>query len=176
MDAGEVFDLFGGSVGVSGATVVVGVRQDDDRGNASGSGYVFRKIGGSWTRSAKLLASDGVAGDLFGHSIAIGGGTIAVGAHGVDDLADAAGAVYVFALPCDDCNGNGVLDGTETVAGGDFNDDGTVDLEDWRALIDCLGGPGAAPTPPIAECSSRCLDAFDFDGDGAIDLSDAAGF
>lgn len=173
-DESEAVDLFGSSVGVSGDTVVVGVRQDDDLGSASGSAYVFRKTAGAWSRTAKLLPGAGEALDFFGKSIAVGGGTIAVGANGDDDLGDGAGAVYVFALPCDDCNGNGVLDAAETVADGDFNDDGAVDLVDWRALIDCLAGPGEPPNPAASECAAMCLDAFDFNTDGAVDLSDAA--
>ena len=43
-------DWFGRSVGISGNTVVVGARYDDDGGNASGSTYVFR-----WTAAEVYL-------------------------------------------------------------------------------------------------------------------------
>ena len=175
-DDGMSTDLFGSSVGVSGQTVVVGARQDDDQGSASGSGYVFRKLSGVWTQTAKLLASDGARIDFFGKSMVIGGGTIVVGASGNDDVADRSGSAYIFNLPCDDCNGNGVPDIEETVAHGDFNNDGFVDLTDFRALIDCLGGPATPPDPNISECAFMCLDAFDFDGSGTVDLKDVAEF
>lgn len=175
-DDGASVDLFGSSVGVSGQTVVVGARQDDDLGNASGAGYVFRKVNGVWMQTAKLLADDGAALDFFGKSIAIGGQTIAVGASGDDDVADRSGSAYIFSVPCDDCNGNGVPDTEETVDGSDFDDDGVVDLRDLRALIDCLGGPGAPPDPFVSECAFMCLDAFDTDGSGTVDLKDVAGF
>lgn len=175
-DDGASGDLFGSSVGVSGETVVVGSRQDDDLGSASGAGYVFRKLDGVWTQSAKLLANDGERADFFGKSIAIGGRTIVVGGSGDDDVADQSGSASIFSFPCDDCNGNGVLDIEEKVADGDFNDDGTVDLADWRALLDCLAGPAAAPDPFVSECAFMCLDAFDADGNGMVDLKDVAAF
>ncbi len=175
-DDGASVDLFGSSVGVSGQTVVVGARQDDDLGSASGAGYVFRKFDGVWTQTAKLLAKDGAALDFFGKSIAIGGRTIVVGASGDDDIADQSGSASIFSLPCDDCNVNGVLDIEETVADGDFDDDGVVNLTDWRALVDCLAGPGAPPDPFVSECAFMCLDAFDVDGSGTVDLKDVAGF
>ena len=45
---------------------------------------------------AKLLASDGVASDYLGYSVAIKGDTAVVGAYGDDDLGSEAGAAYVF--------------------------------------------------------------------------------
>lgn len=61
---------------ISGDTVIVGARRDDDY---SGSAYVFRKIDAEWIDEAKLIAS---AGDTFGESVAISGDTVIVGAPG----------------------------------------------------------------------------------------------
>ena len=78
---GAVFDQFGFSVAVSGATIVVGARLDDIGGNfTQGSAYVFERQGGSWVETQKLTASDGAAGDQFGASVAVSGATIVVGA------------------------------------------------------------------------------------------------
>ena len=44
----------------------------------------------------KLLASDGAAYDLFGHSVAISGGAAIVGAYGDDDNGDYSGSAYLF--------------------------------------------------------------------------------
>ncbi len=96
-------DEFGFSVAISGDTVVVGSSYDSDNGEWSGSAYVFVEPEGGWsgtlTESAKLLPSDGAAGDRFGYSVAIGGDTIAVGAWGDDDNGDIAGSAYVFVEP-----------------------------------------------------------------------------
>ncbi len=82
-------DLFGGSVGVSGDTVVVGAIGDDDAGSRSGSAYVFQRSGTTWTQQAKLLASDGAASDEFGKSVDISDDTVVVGAAGNE-------SAYVF--------------------------------------------------------------------------------
>jgi ketosteroid isomerase-like protein len=50
------------SVSVSGDVALVSAYADDDRGNNSGSAYVFtRQQDGTWTQTQKLTASDGAA-------------------------------------------------------------------------------------------------------------------
>ena len=74
-------DLFGWSVAISGSTIVVGAWGDDIGGNADqGSVYVFTRQGENWVETQKLTASDAVAHDRFGWSVAISGSTIVVGA------------------------------------------------------------------------------------------------
>jgi len=92
----EVGDWFGYSVALQGDTVAIGSRADDDKGGNSGSAYVFVREGEDWSQRAKLLASDGEAGDLFGHSISLDDDTIVVGTIGDGDKGFHAGAVYVF--------------------------------------------------------------------------------
>ncbi len=99
---GAVDDRFGRSVSVSGDTAVVGVYRDDDNGDASGSAYVFEKVDNVWTQMAKLLASDGAAGDSFGISVSVTGDTALVGAPGDNDLGGDSGSAYVFDLQCPD--------------------------------------------------------------------------
>ena len=96
MDA-AAFDSFGISGSISGDSVVVGAYRDDDNGNVSGSAYVFTRSGSTWTQQAKLTASDGVAGDEFGYSVAISGDTVIAGAYR-DDVNgfSSAGSAYVF--------------------------------------------------------------------------------
>ena len=53
LDAAAV-DLFGSSVSIDGDRVVVGARRDDDAGSGSGSAYIFRRDGTSWSQEAKL--------------------------------------------------------------------------------------------------------------------------
>jgi hypothetical protein len=48
------------------------------------------------SETAKLLAGDGAASDLFGESVAVDGDTAVIGAIGDDDTAGNAGAAYVF--------------------------------------------------------------------------------
>jgi uncharacterized protein (DUF2345 family) len=86
-------DHFGLSVSIRGNTVIVGA-PGADRGH--GAAYVFVKPSGGWedmTQSAELTASGGVAGDLFGNSVAMGEGVVTVGAPGRNH---GQGAAYVF--------------------------------------------------------------------------------
>ncbi|HNW28676.1 MAG TPA: FG-GAP repeat protein, partial [Spirochaetota bacterium] len=126
-------DQFGFSVAIYGDTIAVGAPYEDsdttaiihgsdlsgtnDSGNANGAVYVFTLSGGTWTHQAYLKAPNnggaGVGnGDNIGSSVAIYGGTIAVGASneastttdiihgsnpsGTNDSGSQNGAVYVF--------------------------------------------------------------------------------
>jgi len=62
-----------GSVAVSGSTIVVG---EFDHASEAGRAYVFTKGAMSWRQVAELVGSDTVAGDGFGVSVAISGGTV----------------------------------------------------------------------------------------------------
>jgi hypothetical protein len=95
---GAVGDSFGHSVGISGDTIVVGARVDVALRADSGIAYIFeREVAGDltagWAQRAKLLASDGTVGDLFGHSVAISGDTVAVG---TPRGPFQSGSVYIF--------------------------------------------------------------------------------
>lgn len=90
-------DNLGYSVAASSDTFVVGAFGDD---SSRGAAYVFVKPNGGWsgnlTQTAKLVASDGATGDLFGFAVAISGETIVVGAVGDNGTR---GSAYVFVKP-----------------------------------------------------------------------------
>ena len=91
-------DYFGMSVGVSGDTAVIGAHQDDDKGQQSGSAYVFMRSGTAWTQEDKITADDGAEGDLFGISVGVSGSTAIVGSWLDDDAGLDSGSAYVFSL------------------------------------------------------------------------------
>jgi hypothetical protein len=89
-------DAFGGSVSVSGDTIVVGASGEDSNatgvnGNQndnfainSGAAYVFVRSGTGWSQQAYLKSSDTQShaaynGDGFGISVALSGDTVAIG-------------------------------------------------------------------------------------------------
>jgi hypothetical protein len=92
-------DQFGWSVAVSGNTVVVGAlkedsnatgvngNQADNSASDSGAAYVFVRSGGAWSQQAYLKASNAEASDWFGHSVAVSGDTVVVGANTEDSNA-----------------------------------------------------------------------------------------
>ena len=86
---GKEGDAFGASVAVSDGIIIVGADRADDQGLDSGVAYVFVHRGAAWVEEAKLLASDGLAYDEFGSSVAVSGTVAVVGAPG-------ANAAYVF--------------------------------------------------------------------------------
>jgi hypothetical protein len=79
---GAPIDTFGTSVSLDRDTVVIGAPWDDDRGQSSGSAYVFVRAGATWTEQAKLTASDGVDSAAFGTSVSFHDGTTVIGAPG----------------------------------------------------------------------------------------------
>jgi hypothetical protein len=98
---GKAGDCFGCSVATSGDVIVVGAPEATVHGQKSqGAAYVFIEPSGGWrdmTETAKVISSDGAAGDEFGQSVAVSGLTALIGAP------DAAingnlyqGAAYVF--------------------------------------------------------------------------------
>jgi len=89
-------DYFGRSVSVSGEYAIVGADGDDDNGYSSGSAYIFKRSGESWSQTAKLLASDGAAYDCFGRSVSVSGEYAIVGAYGDDANGADSGSAYTF--------------------------------------------------------------------------------
>ena len=95
---GTVGDFFGGSVAISGDTVIVGAYFNDVGANANqGSVYIFTRSADVWTQQEKLTSGDGGANDFFGFSVAIDGDTALIGAHLNDTGVNTnQGAAYVF--------------------------------------------------------------------------------
>ena len=88
---------FGNSVAISGDTIVVGALWDDSNGNNSGLAYIFERNQdgvNNWGEVKKIIASDTAANELFGHSVAISGNTIIVGATATFNFAS--GSTYIF--------------------------------------------------------------------------------
>ena len=69
-------DFFGGAVATTGTTIVVSADNHDETGAA----YVFSKEGSGWHLTTELSGASDGPGAGFGYSVAVGAGTIVVGA------------------------------------------------------------------------------------------------
>jgi|JI6StandDraft_1071083.scaffolds.fasta_scaffold00569_9 hypothetical protein len=108
-------DWFGGSVAISGETVVVGAPWEDGSATTingannnsaidAGAAYVFTRSGSTWSQQAYLKPVNTEADDIFGISVGLSGDTAVVGASFEDsdgsgtgnNAASQAGAAYLF--------------------------------------------------------------------------------
>jgi hypothetical protein len=89
---------YGRAVDISSDGSIIVVASDGSASGGTTRGAVYVYTGTNWVTETKLTASDGVNGDVFGTDVAISadGTVIAVGATGVDDSANACGALYVL--------------------------------------------------------------------------------
>jgi LPXTG-site transpeptidase (sortase) family protein len=99
-DDPQVFDQFGSSVSISAGRVVVGAPRKAAWGlTDAGTSYLFTQKGKDWNQQFKILPQQPMESARFGNSIAIDGGTIAVGARGSSPLAIlGAGETYLYKL------------------------------------------------------------------------------
>ncbi len=93
---GEAGDRFGISVSISGDNAIVGAIENDDKGEASGSVYIFNFDGSNWTEQQMLLASDGEENDNFGNSVSISGNYAIIGAPAIYKIDNNTGSAYIF--------------------------------------------------------------------------------
>jgi hypothetical protein len=89
---------FGGAMAMKGNVAIVGAYNAAVAdATQQGKAYVFTGAAGTWTEVQQLVASDGISGDQFGHSIAFDGTTLLVGAWSITiDGNQSQGAAYVF--------------------------------------------------------------------------------
>jgi hypothetical protein len=131
--------------------VVVNRRMEcSGRGGCSQAGdelLFYKRAQGTWVKQASITPADA---QPYG-AVAAYGPTVFVGATHSPLLQYATSdSTYIFDLSC--------------MGSGDWDGDGDVDLVDFAALADCLGGPGVDATE---DCVSS-----DLDMDGDVDLAD----
>jgi len=92
---------FGRSVALSGDRLLVGASAADGLIAGSGAAFLFERIGGVWTQSARLDAVEGVTGQGLGYTVAFAGNTLVAGSPNDEDVGIRPGSVYAFELSAD---------------------------------------------------------------------------
>jgi len=88
---------FGHALDIQGDTAVISARNGNGAVPSTGVAWVYTRSGGAWSPLPfKLQASDGMAGDLFGVSVALDGDTIVVGDRSHSHTGGLGGAVFVY--------------------------------------------------------------------------------
>ncbi|MCB1120166.1 MAG: FG-GAP repeat protein [Verrucomicrobiae bacterium] len=96
------YEAFGFSVALKGDTAAIGSVSKVGNNNKQGAVYIFERSGTTWTQSQKLIATDGLANDYLGHSVAISSRAVISGAILDDENSQSSqGSAYIFhqALP-----------------------------------------------------------------------------
>lgn len=175
-----VGDGFGGSLAISGDTMVVGAPGEDgaatgvngsqsgDDAPGAGAAYVFVRNGSGWTQQAYLKASNTEANDQFGKAVAIAGDTLVVGAPGEDGAAggvdgdqssngaSGAGAAYVFVRNGETWTQQAYLKASNPGQGDGFGISVGVSIDVWGdAIVVGAGGEDGAATGVNGDQSSN---------------------
>lgn len=130
-------DFFGWSVSVSGDVALVGAAWSDDVGDESGSAYVFRFDGTTWSEEAKLTPSDAAAQDHFAWSVSVSDDVALVGAYGDDDAGVDSGSAYVFRFDGLGWSEEAKLTASDGAAEDQFG--GSVSIHEDQAVVGALG-------------------------------------
>ena len=132
-------DFFGVSVDIDGDYIIVGAHFDDEIATNSGSAYVFKRSGASWSMEDKIIASDASAGETFGRAVSISGDKVIVAAHGGANPAFA-GAAYIFKRTGTSWNQEGKVTASDGGAGDAFGN--SVYLDGNYALVGAVDHDG----------------------------------
>ena len=136
------FDKFGNDVGITNGFAIVGTRLDDDNGSESGSSYIFEQVGTDWSEAFKLIASDGMPNDKYGHAVDIDGNYAISGAPYHPETEHAQGSAYIvgpsFAIAS--CANNialsGIIESGEYMAHDLITAQGTI-AQNSSVMLNC---------------------------------------
>jgi hypothetical protein len=92
----EEKDHFGRGLCIYKNYAVIGAGYDNDKGEDSGSLYVFKRENETWKQQTKLVPNDGASEDLFGLYAAMSGDYIITSSLDDDDNGDNTGSAYIF--------------------------------------------------------------------------------
>ena len=92
--------------------------------------YVYERSGNTWTQQQQLFASDGIANEAFGSSVALDGERALIGAGNADiDANVGQGAAYVFAYDGSNWIEQSKLIASDGAASDRFGEDVALDAD-----------------------------------------------
>ena len=171
---GAAWDYFGCSVSISGDYAIVGEIYDDDKGDGSGSAYIFKRDGVGWSQQAKILASDGAAGDQFGWSVSISGDYAIVGAAYDDDKGTNSGSAYIFRRDGTSWIQQAKLTASDGGGGDDFGI--SVSISGDNAIVGAYADDDEGTNSGSAYIFNKFCPKADLNGDCKVDFADFAIF
>ena len=150
-------DRFGHFLAMDEDITIIAALFGDGLDADTGSVYLFsQSADGNWTETQELFASDGLAQDEFGHSIALDGDTILVGAFLANGVSDDAGAAYVFTRKMGVWTQASILNAADGIAGDRFG---------WSVSVS--GDTAFVSAKQTADNGSRSGSAYVFSPVGA---------
>ena len=129
-DGDARMSYFGQSVSISGDYVIVGATDHQaasQSGGQEGAAYIFVRSGTSWSKQAKLTASDKAQDDKFGESVSIDGDYAIIGARQNDDAGNGSGSAYIFVRSGTSWSQQAKLTASDAAAGDAFGDAVSID-------------------------------------------------
>ncbi|MFH1782812.1 MAG: FG-GAP-like repeat-containing protein, partial [Candidatus Omnitrophota bacterium] len=160
-------DYFGRHISISKDRMLIGALNDDDKGNASGSAYIFKYNGTEWAEDAKLVPSDGDEMDFFGGAVCISGNRAIIGAWNDDEKGEGSGSAYIFEVPSEFSTAPVIrsIKGNQSLKTALGTSDGKVYLYDHNGNT-IPNWPQSAGNKPIFNRPAIA----DIDGDGLRDI------
>ncbi|MCP3905688.1 MAG: hypothetical protein GY715_18840 [Planctomycetes bacterium] len=165
---GQIGDVLGRSVGISGDRAVVGaIGVEIDGAIDAGAAYIFARDGSGWTQETLISASDASFLDLFGHAVAIDGDTAVVSAIFGDGTVENGGSVYVFQRGSSGWAESALLSAEDAVSFGRYGESVALGADGTAAATGATGNasedPGVgytvdlAPEPCPADLTGDCI-------------------
>ena len=171
---GAAEDCFGYSVSISTDYAIVGAMDDDDKGDYSGSAYIFRWDGTSWIEQQKLNASDGAAADNFGYSVSISGDLAIAGAVQYGYGSSCIGKAYIFRWDGTSWSQQTKLLASDGAAGDVFGC--SVAISGDFAIVGAFGDDDKGSDSGSAYIFNKFCPKADLNGDCKVDFTDLAIF
>jgi hypothetical protein len=148
-------DNYGSALAISGNLLAVAAPGDDDYVINGGAVYLYRRVGGLFVLTSKIVAPAPASEDWFGRSVSLSGSKLIVGAYRSDLAGRDAGAAFVYEVTSEGvATYSRVLLPPINAVNAEF---GNSVSTDGTAII--VGAPGYAPGASIHGASWIYLDS-----------------